>query len=93
MWVQCRRELRSPLHAVLGFSCCIAGEMKVGVAPALRVFVITLQDGLGVKGRDSSKAIIYDLVMGWRGQMSVGTTKKQRHRWAFLEMAVPWEER
>jgi hypothetical protein len=25
--------------------------------------------------------------------MNVGTTWKQRHRWAFEEMAEPWEER
>lgn len=52
------------LQAMLGFSYAACGNVKVGMAPALRVFIITLQDELGVKGRGSSKAVIYYLVAG-----------------------------
>lgn len=73
--VQKESELRSLLRAVSSFSCCIAGDVQVGMAPALGgVLIITLQDELGVKGRGSWKAVIYDLVMRWRGQMNGGTT-------------------
>lgn len=60
----------------------------VGVAPASRVFIITMQDELGVKGRGSSKALIYDLVVGcgkarwmWAPLKSRGTGG---HFWRWL---------